>query len=406
MVSPYHPFRFFETDPHLRQKLDYIRKRNAAPVAHVTDAEGRELVVVSSHVDETFLRQARDRTELMGLFWKNQETQDRLNRFLHFWDDSREVMAFDPALATALAHTDINDVPWDEIRLPFDHFYLSWGTALGVHYKIQDREYCVDGAYIQRSQGPSFIYPSGSLLLDFTSRRLSPPYTAGGVRGDGIIMADPIDSFTLAPAPGETIGAAIEKGMTVYESHCAHIDDGLPDSIEELAKEWKVGPRRPGPFTPSRDRFERGKERLIPALPLLFNCLFYLVQRPEDVREEFNQPVPKGAMDRLVNAPSEWSRERRRQRLADRGFHRIKLVANAAIQAVQGEATPTGKTVVTHLRRGHWARQPYGEGQKLRRYIWRMPVMVNAEAGEIATAVVHDVTAPKKTSNPSAPNDV
>lgn len=392
-MSPYHPFRFFETDSNLHGKLEYLRRRNNEPLARVSDEDGREMAIVAMSYDEDFLRQAQDRTELMALFWKSQDASERNNRFLQFWDDSREVIAFDAALASALANTDINDVPWDEVRLPFDHFHLSWGTALGSTYRIQDREYCVDGVYVQRLEGNSFVYPKGSMLLDFTSRRLSPPYVPGGERSHGSILADPVDCFALAPSPGETIGTAIEKGISVFERHCASLDEGLPNAVEELAIAWSMKPRRPGPFTPARDRFDRGRERILPALPLVFNCLFYLTQRPEDVREEFSKPVPKEMMARLTSAPSEWSRERRRQRMADHGYHRIKFVVNPVIQGQQqGLELVPGKTLATHLRRGHWARQPYGEGQKLRRYIWRMPVMVNADAGAISTGVVHDVT--------------
>lgn len=40
---------------------------------------------------------------------------------------------------------------------------------------------------------------------------------------------------------------------------------------------------------------------------------------------------------------------------------------------------PTGRHVRCHWRRGHWARQPHGEGRSLRKMIYRKPLLVHAD---------------------------
>lgn len=396
LISPYHPFRMFQIDPQLAAKLNQFRRAKDARVARLDREDGAALDIMPMPINEGFLRQSTSRRELMDRAWKTFETAERLDRFLWFWDEARQVIAFDPELAAALGRTAIHDVPWSAVHLPLDHFYLSWGTALTQRFSIQNRVYCLDGAYVRKVAGASFAFLKGSLMIDFTARRLEPPYEAGvNLMGtQGLVSSDPIFPFLLDGSAATTIGDAIDAGITAFENHCSQLDARLPESIASLADEFGLPDGNEAPVTLNRDRFERGRTCITDALPLLFNCLFYLTHRPEDTTERFDKPPPAEWMERIARAPSEWSRREKIKSLAGRGYHRIKFVSNPAVTRSPAPNDDSHTTVATHWRRGHWAQQPYGPEQSLRRWIWRMPVLVNADGGEIATGVVRDVPRP------------
>lgn len=394
-LSPYHPFRIFQLDPNWRKKIEASRRTWAKPLAVMRRDDGAGVAVVDRPIapDEYFMM-ADDQTELQGLFWKASHDLERVDRFSQYWFDSRQVVAFDPQLAAALSHTNISDVPCSEVRLPLDSFYLSWGDAPRIRYTIQDRAYLVEGAYIQRLSKPSILFPEGSLHIEFASRRV---FTAENtvVRPDRhTIMLEPVDCFQINLGSEANIGTAISQGIEDYTRYLRTMDAQLPHSVRSIALELGIPHRLGPPLTPGEDRFVRGRERIERALPILFNCLFYLTQRPEDESVTFTKTPPPNLVRREKNATTEPARVRVQREMSDKGYHRIRFVSNPSLQWRPPPAdspVETKLSLAPHIRRGHWARQTYGQGAALRKWIWRMPTLVNAQSGPITTGVIRDV---------------
>jgi len=70
------------------------------------------------------------------------------------------------------------------------------------------------------------------------------------------------------------------------------------------------------------------------------------------------------------------------------GYVRVRFVgrhyAESAGAKAVSEAMGTGRTMPTHLRRGHFRNQPYGPERSLRRTVFIAPIVVNPGKGEPA----------------------
>ena len=75
------------------------------------------------------------------------------------------------------------------------------------------------------------------------------------------------------------------------------------------------------------------------------------------------------------------------RRDADRHGADVHVLNVARTVGHARSAEPTGKTVAPHVRRGHWRRQRYGEGNAQVRRIRIAPLLVNAHLGDMAERV-------------------
>lgn len=78
-------------------------------------------------------------------------------RFVEFWDGPRQIFSFDQNLAELLSQTEVAEVPWEAVRLPYDVFYIHFGCVLEEAVEFKDRIYKVDGAYVRVQGGPSAV---------------------------------------------------------------------------------------------------------------------------------------------------------------------------------------------------------------------------------------------------------
>src|SRR5438105_2932149 len=119
-----HPIRVWRISERFRANLDATRqsfKRNQRQFKQVGGLQffENEITLDRTGIDSFEMVQA-------ALF-KYRESSDFFYSFLKFWDYHRQVFEFDRRLAEALSATDIADVPWSELRLPHNEFYLALG---------------------------------------------------------------------------------------------------------------------------------------------------------------------------------------------------------------------------------------------------------------------------------------
>lgn len=376
MTDPY-PIRIWRQDKNLNAKLDafrnYLRegkKKFGGPV------NGVQVYEMPVNIDKELVNSF---TDLQGLLYSQQISTNFLSYFLRYWDEYRQMFTFDPNLAHSLYNTDVADVPWSEIRLPHSDFHVSWGDFGQESFWIADLEYVIDGAFVRHVPTDSTLFPNDTLLLTFTSQLVYPSYKKAkeSRSAKGFHFSEPIYDYAISGAGVETVGQAIENGEKEYLDYCSHLDDQLFDSAHAWAPEAEVIPigKRIYPF---RDKFGRGINSIKGSIPLLFNTLFYLTQRPENRINRYPDSAPRGQVKKLHSESNKKVCSTIRDSLARKGYSEVTFIHDSEVSAPEN-TSPSDRNVRSHWRRGHWRNQPCGKSMAHRKWIWIKPVLVKRE---------------------------
>jgi hypothetical protein len=126
-----------------------------------------------------------------------------------------------------------------------------------------------------------------------------------------------------------------------------------------------------------KERFERSINYFKSLIPLLFNCIFYLIQYPEHIEDKFPKEVPAGLLHKYDSAPDLKRKQKIYQEISNHGLSKIKFVTSIIDKKEIGNKTD--RELNTHWRRGHWRNQPIGEGRIGKKYIWIHPTIVRKD---------------------------
>lgn len=303
--------------------------------------------------------------EVEAQIYTASRTVEEMGRFRQFWEKSRQIFAFDPGLSSLLSKTQIDDVPWAELRLPHHEFYLGWGDFGQTAFVIRDAEYIIDGAYVLSLADTSLRELVGGLSIVFSARLVHPSYQTMLARMEyGSLYAEPVHNLFLAPPPeGGTIGDAIALGLNSALQLADQQDDSLNQLARILARDVANLPDRPT-VAAVHGRTERAWERCEGFYPLLLNALFYLTQFPPDGEASYAPDAPRGLIQTSLNDKNPKRRARAEVELAKRGFSKIKFIAAPDTPSIAAREPGVGlkATTAAHWRRGHWRRQPVGPG--------------------------------------------
>lgn len=320
-------------------------------------------------------RQADSFESLQGLLFKENESKTFLHQFLQFWDGNRQVFAMAPELSEQLSQTEIGDVPWSELLLPHSEFYISFGDYGQEPFELRGFYYIIDGAYVKHVDKASHNFPNDTLLLQFTCRLIHPSY---GEAKDACMVrnfhyAEPIYQFCVSGKGCTTIGDAMARGELDYRAYCAQIDRKNYVLAQQLAANVKMPFGRQMDF--AAQKFERGRSQILPALPILFNSIFYLSQRPESRNPEYPQTAPSELVQDWKKTISPQVKKSLETSLEKKGFSKIVFVREPDLE-VRTSNNESTREVRSHWRRGHWRNQSFGAGNSLKRWIWIKPILV------------------------------
>jgi hypothetical protein len=408
--SSIHPFRLLNNSESFARNLKDLK-------AHYGDKKIAELgspkpgqgaAICQSFPLSPTVSRARNFEELQTLLSGNVHTFQDLYDFLMFWECSRQIFAFDSNLASALANTGIEEMPWSELRLPHHDFYVSWGDFGQDSYNYGGLNYIIDGAYVRQVPEGSLMTPAGSLNIRFTSRLVNADFdqartVVGAIGNVGYNYAEPTYRYTIQPVEGGTVGQAMAAGEELFLTHCRHMDETNLDQSKQLAVHFKLATQ--GQIVPTeveKARYLRGKSFFEPFIPTLLNCILYLTEFPANVANDYPTEAPQGIVARLrkVKGPAICSQLNRE--LKQKGYSVVRFVKDATfdVPASQGGAAGVGqgRKKRVHWRRGHWRRQAYGEALSQHRTIWIKPVLVGVKEDEAEVVVpeagtVHQVEA-------------
>lgn len=294
-----------------------------------------------------------------------------------FSSNGANVFFLVPTLVELLELTDLGDMRLEDVRIPFDSFYLSFGSSF--RGSLPGPRNQIDGAYVSCPD-------DGKLEVVVTSRRLDarPDRSAGWPYTRDVYFYAVLES-----KPGETIEQILEGFVQAemkeleLRSVVPH-DDAveLPEDITSVYPELKMTSIQHVTAREKMAYIEEGLTAFKAALALAMVAICYLNSAEEN--EEIGA-YPDGAPEDLVEKARSTNHKKRRnaqKQLEIDGWQKIRLLGTKQCvpQAVEGITSSTTRAAVApHVRRGHMRRQAYGPERSLRRAVWIRPMFINAE---------------------------
>lgn len=297
---------------------------------------------------------------------------------LMFRANGKQIFDLPPAMVERFRETDVDDVPMSMLKLPYPAFYLYWGPQPDLEL---EPGWHVDGAYVSGhlpdlmqvvvTSAPADpartswwpVYPEPYYFQAFKKEHLGKDV---GTAVDEV-LADALKELRRKAENG--MGSAFTEAVTILKQERGA--NNLPEIVD-------VG-RTTG--AAALDAVERRHGTYLQALRLVVNGLCYLTAYPDDSAATYPSTAPQELVKATVSTDFRTAK-RARDRLAEAGYLPVHLcgkeLEDALVAAGHGD-----RHVRAHWRRGHWRRQPHGEGRQLRKLIWVMPMIVGAhEDGE------------------------
>ncbi len=282
---------------------------------------------------------------------------DCLKTFYRWWASGRNIFVFTNEVVQAFMQTDVDDVPSDIIKLPYECCFFKFGTVTDIS-TIEGQDRYLDGAYL-------YTNPLGGIGIEIT--QCSKNCEQGGIGR----------AFYLDLSHTKTVGEALAVGLRDMRDHAR--EQETDSALGDMAKFFSdMSEQR-------RDIFESGLPLYKVITRLVVNCIAFLNFEKDDVTDDY-LGAPKSMVNKLERSETIKEKRRNISKLLGIGFSKVKLCGrNFARSLIEGEVGD----VRAHWRRGHWRRQPCGPHLSVIRLTWVRPTIVRADKGMPETGHIY-----------------
>ncbi len=357
----FHPQRFGKMDP-----LDQRTARMDCAPFSITAMTRLGNARVS--LNEQVMRSQRLRLSMARNSRLQEKAMEAAIFFHSFCVGGRQIFKFPDRIVDMFRRTDVDGIPLEELRLPFDSFYMHFGKQ--EEYTVDG--WSPDGVYVaQFGDGPTRFIQFAMTFVPDTSI----------VYGNNMEYPEPvyvqaIDSAKLALGIGEAVDL-------VYSEKVAELRRQIAEGMGETA--LAEARRRAPPGVEVTDGTKKNAavelsfiggqhEQWHQLLKLVVNGLAYLSAYPEDRERRFQS----GAPDELVTAATTGMgndarrAESKLQQLGYTAIHFCGARSESPGTTGQSDVLDGASTEFTWVR-GHWRRQAHGPARSLRTLRWLMP---------------------------------
>ena len=373
----YHPNRYYQSREFFGPLYNYYRSaENKEGILSVDAFDELAHRFISNHWRPTLLTLPLE-LRPKGISRLSQEVS-LFSHVARFQKCGRNIFHFSPALKDLLLLTDVDDVFWHSIKLPYPSIYIWFGQREG--WSFVGSEYSVDGAYV------SEIFGQGIEILVTT-------YRAGLDYSKPINFVLYRDAYYYVPfqnGPDSTVGQSLSEAL---RDDSFNIDWTVPPIDEDTTRlAARAGVEVVQAEEPSQRRTARENVSGLPVfrevLRLIINCLCYLSSPGSEVQQRF----PEETLEKEYRlAPDETEKQRVIKRAGREGFTRINFCGLSLERSA--EQLPTGREVAAHWRRGHWRNQAFGESRAEHKLLWIRPTLVRKDkASEAVSGHIYRVT--------------
>jgi hypothetical protein len=274
----------------------------------------------------------------------------------------RNIFHFSRTLTTLLRLTDVDDVIWSSIKLPYSAFYLWFGPQ--EELRFGGGRYCADGAYVSG-------IPNGIQILVTTVEPeidcMRPPSFALHRDFYYYISFQFTGDDTVGAAFARTLGtdAMFQRGFQPPE---------IQQKTQRLAQENGITLLQKSPDETAQAKTVEERIADLPVfrqvLRLLMNGLCYLSSPSREVNRKYRDSLAdQAALPALT--------KREIQRLRRDGYTEINFCGESLDR--QYGAAFNGKELSPHWRRGHWRNQAVGSLRAGHRLTWIRPTLVRKD---------------------------
>lgn len=306
--------------------------------------------------------------------------QGMLNTLSGFKRSGSHVFHLNGDLSTLLAQTEMDGLMCDDIRPPYNDFYLSYEEK--IPFSANDERLIFEGTYIRREKDDNSLH--------FTMI-ISPEKPEGQALAD---FRHPIE-FSLQMEPDISLEQAL---INAVESNDYDTEKTSPPAVPEdaarMAAEMGIELRAVDKTSTTllAEMHESSFNSVAECLRVVGNSLILLTDKPEQITGKEEWVGASDAVKYQLDAPSKKGRERGRKMAMEEGCLPIRMLSldpsvAASIRETReedAEANRGGSPSVAYWRTGHWRWQPYGPRNSLRRWKWIEPKLCNEKAPLIA----------------------
>lgn len=304
--------------------------------------------------------------------------QETILGYAMYCGNGRQIFDFPQKLIEMFAKSDVDDVQWSHVKMPYPCVYLHFGAQQGMD--LGDG-WLVEGAYISEI-GPVddrhvnimvVAAPPSTVRYFACDTELQPTYSSGlGPEHMTIALAEALD-LKLSEKIAELTDQASREPLASEVERMAR-EQGVPPGVKIVSVQRKRATEELALLSGRHETYKA-------ALRLIVNALCYLTAYPKDINRTWPRATPKLLLNELDKAGNNRNGKRAAlNRLAAQGFTAVNfcgraLEAELSHQEKEHRATTGERIIATHWARGHWKRQPFGPQNSLRKLQWRMPVL-------------------------------
>ena len=302
---------------------------------------------------------------------------------LKYFRSGKNIFDIKPCLSEMLRETDIHDIIFDFLNLPYSTFYFHFGAGSSIKLPgnfltqwhqgeksfTEDKKYILDGALVSKADKGSF-----KVILTFINTNLS-------------LLSDqqdfiPVIWFTLS-AKGSNPSLSLYDclftlGSGFFEhlkgKHIAFPFSLLVDYSKQNGKE--VNDEKAGFLF------------LYNALVLIVNSLCYVNSTDKHIITTSTNDRAAKLLSQIEGTDIAVEKKKYQKDLKKLRYTKIYLCG----MDLRSEASSddTGRQLKPHNRRGHWRNQRYGPDLSLSRLIWIKPVTVRKDKGEPLSGHIYE----------------
>lgn len=325
-----------------------------------------------------------------------EEETETTKSIIDFYKGGRNIFSLSPFLIDLLNHTDIGNIRFTDIKLPYNSIYLHFGALTdieypidlfehkhGIEYELQDEDttYYLDGAFVSILRNHSI-----DIRLTFIDKKESFDKKITITKD----FRFPTISFTLDFGKWDSEASEIkyDNEITFNNSTICFYDIWDPktepseiefDKMHALTKQ------------PEKCYESEWQEYVLfdKALMIIVNALCYLNFVNDDIEISTTNDQATQLEKELVKTKKHQQRNKLIDKLKKFSYSKIHFCG----KKIENEfrLTDTGIEVEPHWRRGHWRNQPFGIGLTSRKLIWIKPTIVRKDKGEPTTGHIYDV---------------
>lgn len=371
-TEKYHPFRYPLQRTFAKQIASYwstvVGTDMVPTVGAIEGIQARLNTAYNDALDELPFEQRPANLDLL------MEEANRATTYGYFCAHGRNIFDFEAKLVDMFHQTDIGEIPASIIHLPYAVQYLAFGPSAELELPDSRR---VDGAYVY----VQYFKDGQWLHVDLTSAPQGPVERGAAAfivqRDRGYHLVFQMDSERRL---ADVVEEALQQEMAdtlAPESHERDFEraarEGRDQGLTLTSSRREGGERRADALQAEYPVFRE-------ALSLVVNALCFLTAYPDEATAEWPSDAPPSLVKKADTGKSYKEKRRAESKLLPLGFTRINF-CRLHRQSPQSTTANDGHAKM-HWRRGHWRNQPYGRGRSLRRIIWIMPVLVNADAAD------------------------